>query len=201
MEDDSYPEPHHILNDDEDATVSFTEDIASLGRKLLGNIDLALSEIRSLKDEEDRAEAIIRRMVLERFLLVMGSEGPGLAVKKCHRSRNFGVGSAEPGKWAARTIRFEPSGIESLTDGTPLGGTIVWNSKRLFPREQHGVSIADIAKVEHCGKCVWMTADGEGKLGFETSSHLDARFLCRCIDFLVSAAVQHNNLNGGIDKL
>lgn len=56
------------------------------------------------------------------------------------------------GKWAARTIRFGPSGLESLSDGTPLGGVIVWNSKRLFPREQRGVSIADIAKVEHSGK-------------------------------------------------
>lgn len=52
-----------------------------------------------------------------------------------------------------------------------------------------------------CRQCVWMTADGEGKLGFETSSHLNARFLCRSIDFLVSAVVQHNNLNGEIDRL
>ncbi len=35
---------------------------------------------------------------------------------------------------------------------TPLGGVIVWNSKRLFPREQRGVRIADIVKVEHSGK-------------------------------------------------
>lgn len=55
------------------------------------------------------------------------------------------------GKWAARTIRFESSGLENLPDGTPLGGAIVWNSKRLFPREQRGVSIADIARVEHSG--------------------------------------------------
>lgn len=49
-------------------------------------------------------------------------------------------------------MRFEPSGLERLPDGKPVGGTIVWNSKRLFPREQRGVSIANIAKVEHSGK-------------------------------------------------
>lgn len=32
--------------------------------QFLGNIDLALSEIRSLKNEEDRAEAFIRRTVI-----------------------------------------------------------------------------------------------------------------------------------------
>lgn len=55
------------------------------------------------------------------------------------------------GKWAARTIRFAWNGIDSLEDGTPLGGAIVWNSKSLFPREQREVRIADIAKVEHSG--------------------------------------------------
>ena len=39
-----------------------------------------------------------------------------------------------------------------------------------------------------------MMADGEGRLGFETSSSADARFLCRSIDFLVSAVVQHSNV-------
>lgn len=32
--------------------------------QFLGNVDLALSEIRSLKNEEDRAEALIRRKVI-----------------------------------------------------------------------------------------------------------------------------------------
>lgn len=53
------------------------------------------------------------------------------------------------GKWAARTISFELNGADSLPDGTPLGGSIVWNSKRLFPREQPGIRIIDIARVEH----------------------------------------------------
>lgn len=60
--------------------------------------------------------------------------------------------AGQRGKWAARTIRFDSNGFEGLPDGTPLGGVITWNSKRLFPREQRGVSIADITKVEHDGK-------------------------------------------------
>lgn len=56
------------------------------------------------------------------------------------------------GKWATRTIRFESNGFEGPPCGTPLGGFITWKSKRLFPREQQGISIADIAKVEHDGK-------------------------------------------------
>lgn len=39
-----------------------------------------------------------------------------------------------------------------------------------------------------------MTATGESRLGFETTSNLDARFLCRSIDFLVSAAAEHHNV-------
>lgn len=31
--------------------------------------------------------------ILERFLLVMGSEGPGLAVKKCRRGKNVNGGA------------------------------------------------------------------------------------------------------------
>lgn len=56
------------------------------------------------------------------------------------------------GKWVARTIRFLPSGKEMLPDGTPLGGVIVWNSKRLLRRKQLGVNIADITRVEHNGR-------------------------------------------------
>lgn len=33
-------------------------------RQFLGNVDMALSEIRSLKNEEDRAEAFVRRTVM-----------------------------------------------------------------------------------------------------------------------------------------
>ncbi|CAN0016557.1 unnamed protein product, partial [Laminaria digitata] len=95
------------------------------------------------------------------------------------------------GKWAARTISFELNGAESLPDGTPLGGSIVWNSKRRFPREQPGIRIADIARVEHSDQFLWMLADGQGRLGLEMYSSADARFLCRSIDFLVSAVVQH----------
>ncbi|CAM9349718.1 unnamed protein product [Pylaiella littoralis] len=173
--------------------------LAELLRRVehLGNVDLALSEMRGLQKKEDQEEAKIRTTVLERFLLVMGSEGPGLAVKKCHRNRNFVTGVAESGKWAARTIRFETNGFEGQPDGTPLGGFITWNSQRSFPREQRGVSIADITKAEHNGKCVWVTtAEGKERLGFETSSDLNARFLCRSIDFLISATIQHDHGSG-----
>lgn len=72
-----------------------------------------------------------------------------------HRARLDGVCCLhlkliiQRGKWAARTISFELNGADSLPDGTPLGGSIVWNSKRLFPREQPGIRIIDIARVEH----------------------------------------------------
>lgn len=47
------------------------------------------------------------------------------------------------------------------------------------------------------------TAEGEERLGFETSSNLNARFLCRSIDFLISATVQHDHggSTGEMDKL
>lgn len=46
-------------------------------------------------------------------------------------------------------------------------------------------------------------AEGVGRLGFETSSNLNARFLCRSIDFLISATVQHDHIGGAgeMDKL
>lgn len=37
---------------------------------------------------------------------------------------------------------------------------------------------------------VWIKSDGESKLGFETVGSTEAKFLCRSIDFLVSAAVR-----------
>ncbi|CAB1099386.1 unnamed protein product [Ectocarpus sp. CCAP 1310/34] len=117
----------------------------------LGNVDMALSEVRSMHEQDNLGEGVVRSKVLERFLLLMGPEGPGLAVKKYQRSMTFGTGGSERGKWAARTIRFAWNGMDSLEDGTPLGGAVVWNSKRLFPREQREVRIADIAKVEHSG--------------------------------------------------
>ncbi|CAM9740784.1 unnamed protein product [Scytosiphon promiscuus] len=71
--------------------------LAELLRRVeyLGNVDLALSEVRSLQEGEDEVEAMIRRTVLERFLLVMGPGGPGLMVKKCSRRKKNGTGGSE----------------------------------------------------------------------------------------------------------
>ncbi|CAM9577121.1 unnamed protein product [Ectocarpus fasciculatus] len=194
-----HPERDELMEDIEWLPTKRGPSLAALLQRVeyLGNVDMALSEVRSMQEQDYRGEGVVRSKVLERFLLVMGPEGRGLAVKKYQRSKTFGPGGSERGKWAARTIRFEWNGIDSLEDGTPLGGAIVWNSKRLFPREQREVRIADIAKVEHSGNFVWMTADGESRLGFETSSNMNARFLCRSIDFLVSATVQHRTHSGG----
>eukprot|EP00904_Undaria_pinnatifida_P011164 jgi/Undpi1/7178/HiC_scaffold_22.g09652.m1 len=184
----------------EDTSWSHTKHGPSLAELLqrietLGNVDEAMSHVRSVQDREDRSEEVIRAKVIRRFMQVMGPDAPGLAVKKCHRSSGGGNSNgAERGKWAARTITFDINGAEMLPDGTPLGGAIVWNSKRLFPREKPGIKIADISRVEHNDQFLWMMADGEGRLGFETSSSADARFLCRSIDFLVSAVVQHSNV-------
>lgn len=46
----------------------------------------------------------------------------------------------------------------------------------------------------YIGQFLWMIGDGLGRLGFEMNSIADARFLCRSIDFLVSAVVQHTNI-------
>lgn len=80
------------------------------------------------------------------------------------------------GKWAARTtIRFELNGFEGLPGGTPLGGFITWNSKRLFPREQQGINIADITKVEHNGKVRSRNDQGESRppIGNEREKRLE----------------------------
>lgn len=55
--------------------------------QFLGNVDLALSEIRSLKNEEDRAEALIRRKVIVRVVsaAARGSE----PTMKHHFGRGF----------------------------------------------------------------------------------------------------------------
>ncbi|CAN0009211.1 unnamed protein product [Ectocarpus sp. 4 AP-2014] len=194
-----HPEKDELMEDIEWLPTKRGPSLAALLQRVeyLGNVDMALSEVRSMQEQDNRGEDVVRSKVLERFLLLMGPEGPGLAVKKYQRIMTFGTGGIERGKWAARTIRFAWNGMDSLEDGTPLGGAIVWNSKRLFPREQREVRIADIVKIEHNGNCVWMTADGEGRLGFETSTNMDARFLCRSIDFLVSATVQHRTHSGG----
>lgn len=43
--------------------------------QFLGNVDLALSEIRSLQNEEDRGEALIRRMVRSSWCPVLWQPG------------------------------------------------------------------------------------------------------------------------------
>lgn len=55
-------------------------------------------------------------------------------------------------KWAKRIISFKPNEASALSDGTPLGGTIVWKSRRIFPREHPGVRISEIARVKRAGK-------------------------------------------------
>lgn len=122
-----------------------------LGRvELLGNVDVALSEIRSMQDEETRREEIIRGKVMARFMQVMGPKGPGLAVKKCHRGGRGSAGIALGAKDVSTLNRIdyfllEGSDVRGRNEDflrLPLGNTMAshwreWRQRHTSPLLQH----------------------------------------------------------------
>ncbi|CAM9842885.1 unnamed protein product, partial [Phaeothamnion confervicola] len=162
--------------------IQLVDDGASLAHLLakveeLGNVNLALQEEARRQNAVRDTKAAVRVKAMRQFLAVMGEGGPGLRVKKYHRSG----GKGEKGKWAPRVIRY--AAAQAGDEGS--GGTITWDTRRLFARESSGVDICDIVKVESSGKFVWISVDGSTRLAFETRRSLDALLLSRCIEYLM----------------
>lgn len=66
----------------------------------------------------------------------MGTEGPGLAVKKCHRSRNFGAGGAE----VRSTSRILVVGLDGMRSDVPV---------RRITRFWHCVNCMGVSGLHH----------------------------------------------------
>ncbi|CAM9346765.1 unnamed protein product [Chrysoparadoxa australica] len=113
-------------------------------------------------------------MVLSRFMEVMGSEGPGLKVKKYHRHQG------EKGRWAKRVIRYvegEGGGSESY---------VTWNTKKLFSREDPHVELSKVTKVESSRCMVWISTTDGARLCIETKLVTDAKLLVQSLEYLLN---------------